>query len=270
MQRPTGVLQGGLAGFGLPVHPPPAAHDTLDVLRGAGTADGQQALLRLGRGHAREGANLGVGQLAAGEGLSEPGQRGQGARHPHVLAGGTRCEPDAPGQPRGAGSEAGVPAAPGIELADEIEQARGGGVEVRGQLGDLVTQAIQLGGGRQRDGKARRINRHGDGPLVGRLYTANSRPPGRACDTRSMGHREFPRLGNRLRCVGPARPSRDLFGGDSRSPVLSPERTCQECKISDSSSPDGLDVGAPPLTRAPSPVPTSAVRSIGPSPRAGT
>jgi len=38
------------------------------------------------------------------------------------------------------------PAAPGIEVTDQIQQARGGGVEVGGQLGDLVAEAAQLRG----------------------------------------------------------------------------------------------------------------------------
>jgi hypothetical protein len=36
-----------------------------------------------------------------------------------------------------------VPALTDIELADEIEQACGRGVEVRGELGDLVAELIQ-------------------------------------------------------------------------------------------------------------------------------
>jgi hypothetical protein len=33
-----------------------------------------------------------------------------------------------------------------VEGADQLEQARGGGVEVGGQLGDLVAELVQLGG----------------------------------------------------------------------------------------------------------------------------
>ena len=39
VQRPARVAPGGLLRFGLPVHPAPAAHDALDVVRGAGPAD---------------------------------------------------------------------------------------------------------------------------------------------------------------------------------------------------------------------------------------
>jgi len=44
----------------------------------------------------------------------------------------------------GAGAEAVTPAAAGVELANEIEQPGGGGVEMRGELGDLVAKTIQL------------------------------------------------------------------------------------------------------------------------------
>ena len=110
----------------------------------AGAADREQPLLGLGRGHARQGPDLGVGELAAGEGLGQHGQRAQGARHPHVLAGRTGGEPHPPGEPGGAGAEAGVPALAGVELADEVEEAGGGGLEMRRQLGDLVAQAVQV------------------------------------------------------------------------------------------------------------------------------
>jgi len=40
--------------------------------------------------------------------------------------------------------EAVVPAAAGIEVTDEVEQPRGGGIEMRGQLGDLVTDPVEL------------------------------------------------------------------------------------------------------------------------------
>src|SRR6266404_5645452 len=60
-----------------------------------------------------------------------------------MLAGRAGREPHPPAQPGGAGDEAAVPALAGVELADEVEQACGRGVEVRGQLGDLVAQLIQ-------------------------------------------------------------------------------------------------------------------------------
>jgi hypothetical protein len=66
------------------------------------------------------------------------------ARHAHVLA---RCpgrEADPPRQPLGARAKAVSPAAAGVELTDQLEEACGGGVEVRGELGDLVAESFEL------------------------------------------------------------------------------------------------------------------------------
>jgi hypothetical protein len=71
-----------------------------------------------------------------------------------------RVEPDPPGEPGGARTEAVVPAAAGVELSDEVEEAGGGGVEVRRQLGDLVAEAIQFGSGRQRGRNVGRFDLH--------------------------------------------------------------------------------------------------------------
>jgi hypothetical protein len=38
-----------------------------------------------------------------------------------------------------------APAAAGVERADEVEQAGGGGREMRGERGDLVAQAVEVG-----------------------------------------------------------------------------------------------------------------------------
>ncbi len=88
-----------------------------------------------------------------------------------------------------------LPAAAGVELAEEREQTRRGRLEVSGELGDLVTQAIQLGevwrvGLRwlQRAGKIRRKWEHGESPfLLGRLYTPDSAGPPRAEEQRARG-----------------------------------------------------------------------------------
>jgi hypothetical protein len=83
VQRTEGVLAGGVADLGLAVHPPPAAHDALHVLRRAGAPDRQQALLGLGCGHASQRPDLGVRQLTAREGL---GQQRQPAERPRTLS----------------------------------------------------------------------------------------------------------------------------------------------------------------------------------------
>ena len=148
VQGPVLMAELGLVRLGLAVHPAPAAHDALHVRGGASAAHAKEALLRLRRGHPGERAHLGVGELAARERRGQSRQRREGSRHPHALAGGTEIHPHAPGQPLGAGAEARVPAAAGVELPNEIEQARRGGIEMGGELGDLVAQALQLGDAR--------------------------------------------------------------------------------------------------------------------------
>src|SRR2546425_3976339 len=53
-----------LSGLAFTVHPAPASHDALDMIRGAGTPDRQQPFLGLRRGDARQRADLGVRELA--------------------------------------------------------------------------------------------------------------------------------------------------------------------------------------------------------------
>jgi len=80
-----------------------------------------------------------------------------------MLAAGTQLHADAIAQPVGAGTEAMIPAAARVELTDELEQARGGGVEVGGQLGDLVAETIEL---------SDRVGGRDESTLpMGRLYT---------------------------------------------------------------------------------------------------
>src|SRR5438105_3729726 len=189
-KRTAGVLPGGLPGLGLPVHPPPAADDPLDVLCRARAPHRQQSLFGFGRGHARQGPDLGVRQLCPGEGLGQQGQRAEGARHPHVLAGRPGGEPHAPGQPGGAATEAVVPAAARVELADEIEQASGGGAEVGRQLSNLVAEPIELRGGLQVGGTVGRTGVHRrfslcSAPTLHAGFRAPLAPPGRAIARRS-------------------------------------------------------------------------------------
>src|SRR5262249_31072879 len=97
-----------------------------------------------------------------------------------------------------------VPAAAGVELADEGEQARGGGVEVGRERRDLVAQALQLLNVRRRGNQGRENGRgfgrgredvHRRGLLhrgsdrganyVSRLYTADLASPERGRARRS-------------------------------------------------------------------------------------
>jgi hypothetical protein len=150
--------------FGLPVHVPPAAHDALDVNGGAGAGNPQELLFRLRRRHAGQGPYLGIRDLSAGEGTGEARQRAEGARHADPLPRSALVEPHPPAQPVRARAKAVAPALPRIELADQVEQAGGGRVEVRGELSDLVTQPFQrrdvFGGGND----VLRLNLHGASP----------------------------------------------------------------------------------------------------------
>ncbi len=161
VQSATLVAMRGLARFGQLIDTPPPADDTLDVAGRAGPAHREQPLLGLRRGDTRERPYLGIGELTTGERVGQSGQRAERARHAHALAGGAHVDPDTPRQPVGAGGKAVVPAAAGIELADEIEQMSGGGVEMRGQLGDLVAQPVHLRNGLRGGVNVERADLHG-------------------------------------------------------------------------------------------------------------
>jgi hypothetical protein len=87
-----------------------------------------------------------------GKGLSDKRQRLEGARHPDPFTSRPQIKPYSPTQPGGAGAKVRVPSPSSVELANQGEEARGGGVEVRGQLGDLVAEPVQVRGG-MRSGK---------------------------------------------------------------------------------------------------------------------
>ncbi len=77
-----------------------------------------------------------------GERPGEVGQAGQRAGDADLLARGAEVEAGPPREPLGAGAEAVVPPALGIEPSDEVEQAGGGGAKVCGQFRDLVADAL--------------------------------------------------------------------------------------------------------------------------------
>ena len=128
----------------LPVHTPPAADNAFDVLRGAGARHSEETLLRLGRGDPRDRPHLGVGDLTTPESLRQARQRPERAGHAHTLSRRARIQSNAPAQPGSARAEAMVPAAARVEVSDAIEQSRRGGLEVRRELRDLITETIQL------------------------------------------------------------------------------------------------------------------------------
>ena len=64
--------------------------------------------------------------------------------HPHLLAGSSDVDPGTPAQPVGARAEARVPSFFRVELTDQHQESVGGRVQVCGQLGDLVAQALEV------------------------------------------------------------------------------------------------------------------------------
>jgi len=114
--------------------------------------------------------DFGVRELAALERLGQKWQRAEGVGHADVLAGGAWGEPHAPREPGGARAKAIAPPAAPVKFADEIEQSGGGGVEVSGQLGDLVAELIEIAVGRS--------TQHWRVPLLlRRLYTRGFEAP---------------------------------------------------------------------------------------------
>src|SRR5262245_28419860 len=157
MERPAGVLAGW------PLAPRPWRPSSASRARcarhagGAGAAHREQPLFGLGRGDAGELTDFGVRELAARERLGQKWQRAEGVGHADVLAGGAWGEPPAPREPGGARAKAVAPPAAPVKFADEIEQSGGGGVEVSGQLGDLVAELIEIAVGRS--------TQHGESPF---------------------------------------------------------------------------------------------------------
>jgi hypothetical protein len=87
----------GVLRLRLPVHPPPAADDALDVAGGAGAPDRQEPRLGLRRRHAGERPDLRVGELPPRQGLGQSGELPERPGHADLLARGPEVEPDPPG-----------------------------------------------------------------------------------------------------------------------------------------------------------------------------
>src|SRR5215470_3990964 len=83
-----------------------------------------------------------------------------------MLAGSAERESHTPGQPVRTRAEPIPPATTSVEFTDEIEQPRSGGIEVRGELGDLVAEPFELGDLRMSRNDARTIDVHRDSPCA--------------------------------------------------------------------------------------------------------
>jgi len=128
------------------LYPAVQPHLGLDMVGGAVQRHLQQRRFVVGRRHAGHGPHLGVTDLALAKSRADRRQIGQGFRNPHPLAGGAHAHAALPVQPVRAGTDAlARPAFFSIELADQLQQAEGAGIEVGGQLGDVVRQVVQPG-----------------------------------------------------------------------------------------------------------------------------
>ena len=67
--------------------------------------------------------------------------------HPHLLAGSSHVDPGPPAQPVGARPESRVPPFSRVELTDQHQETIDGRMQMCGQLGDLVAQALEFLGG---------------------------------------------------------------------------------------------------------------------------
>jgi hypothetical protein len=145
MKRTAAVLAGGLVSLGLEVDAPPRADQSLDVVCGARSGEREQLLFGLGRGGTGERAGFGIRDLTTREGGGDARQTAESARDTDPLTGGVEVGAGPPGEPVSArAASAVVPAIARIELADELEQAGARGIEVGGELGDLVAKALEL------------------------------------------------------------------------------------------------------------------------------
>jgi hypothetical protein len=170
VHRAARMLAPGIAGLRLPIYLAPPLHDALHVDRCAGTRYRKQPGLGLRGRDAGQRTDLGIEELTSPESRRHGRQRLEGAGHSHTLASGARGQSNTPREPLGAGAEASVPAAANIEFADERQEAGSRSIEVGGELGDLVAQAVQLRGalrcGLQRGGKLRRAGVHDESSLL--------------------------------------------------------------------------------------------------------
>jgi hypothetical protein len=122
------------------------AAEALELAAGAVLGELEEAVLVLRSGDAGEGADLGVGQLAAAERFIHMGELAQRAGDADALAGGDGVEADAPGEPVGTAEGAlALPCTRLVEGADAGEEMVGGGVEASGGAGDLVAERPAIG-----------------------------------------------------------------------------------------------------------------------------
>jgi hypothetical protein len=124
----------------------PTTHYALGLRGRDGAAHGEESSLGIRRRDAGQRAHLGVGQLAQLERFGESRQPAQRPSDAHPLPRRARIEAHSPGQPIGAGAEAGPPSAAVVEVADESQEPGERSVDLCGEGGDLVAETLDLVG----------------------------------------------------------------------------------------------------------------------------
>jgi len=227
MKRTALVLPGALTVLNNTIHAPPASHDALDVLGGAGAPHRQQPLFGFRRGHAGERAHLGVRDSPR---ASAPARRGsvpsaratrtfsraapmssptrqlsQAAHERNPFAQPSRASNSRMRSSRRAVAASRCADSTAISSPSRSSSAIGSGVAR--MVGDWMLMARPL--------------------LVGRLYTLFSEPPARRQERRSRTNHEFFSFGY-VRCPRrPVRAAEPAFPGTTDNRASAVARSCQ-------------------------------------------
>ena len=126
---------------------PPHAHHPLQLRRRTDTRELEQLRLAVGRSHARQRPHLGIGDAPLPQRVGRLGQFLQRTGGADPFARRADLDADPPGQPLGTGTEAVLPAAPAVEVGDEVHHLRLRGVDARGQLRDALAEPGEFVGG---------------------------------------------------------------------------------------------------------------------------
>ena len=121
-----------------------APDQALDMGGRAVLGDHEQILLVLRCRHARHGTDLGEADPSGAKRFTDPGQVREGVGDADLLPGGAQADAAFPVEPMGTGFETwAAPPVTVVELAYQHQEPVCGGGDMRGQLGDFVSQGLQ-------------------------------------------------------------------------------------------------------------------------------
>ena len=130
----------------LSIDPTPGPHQLLHMSGRSSPGEFEELRLVLRCRHPGQGPDLGVGELPTAHRLGKKLQLAQSLGHSYLLPGGTQVEASAPVEPVGTGAKSPVPAALLVELSNHDEKAEGGGLDLGRELGDSITELVDLRG----------------------------------------------------------------------------------------------------------------------------